>query len=35
MKPFRVPLYDFPDVVLHADEMAVIKAPTVFSRENG
>jgi len=27
MKPFRVPLYDFPDVVLHADEMAVKRHP--------
>ena len=25
MTPFRIPLYDFPDLVLHADELAVKK----------
>jgi len=30
MKPFRVPLYDFPDVFLHAEELAV-KRHTLYS----
>src|SRR5437588_11885716 len=35
MKPFRVPLYDFPDVVLHADEMAVKRHPQYSAAKTG
>ena len=34
-KPFRVPLYDFPDVVLHADEMAVKRHPQYSAAKTG
>ena len=35
MKPFRVPLYDFPDVVLHADETAVKRHPQYSAAKTG
>src|SRR5207302_2022284 len=35
MKPFRVPLYDFPDLVLHADEMAVKRHPQYSAAKTG
>ena len=35
MKPFRVPLYDFPDVALHADETAVKRHPQYSAAKTG
>jgi len=35
MKPPRIPLYDFPDVVLHAEELTVKKHPQFYAAKGG
>ena len=35
MRPVRVPLFAFPDVVLHADELAVKKSPYYSAAKGG
>jgi len=35
MKPIRVPLYEFPDVVLHADQSSVKRHPQYQAAKAG
>src|ERR1700730_8430306 len=35
MKPVRIPLYGFPDVVLHADELSVKRHPQYQAAKKG